>query len=166
MVFVNSASSRQAALAASREEQVHLRDYRIYSGIYNDAVEFHDGMEQSCVFGGSAADFGAQRNGASGVEELPAPEMRNLSRIATMLQDVGPFVRDRVAEQALAPNYLRRLLDLFRVSGVVMRCLSVNPQYACLSQRGRLADGPCRHSSMYAVVSNMIFRICWLMPDA
>lgn len=48
---------------------------------------------------------------------LPPPDMGNLLDIASALREVSPFQRDRVAEQILRGNYLRRLLDFFRVSG-------------------------------------------------
>ncbi len=54
--------------------------------------------------------------GATGPVDLPAPEMAQLPEIARALREVSPFQRDRVAEQLMRPGYLRRLLDLFRVS--------------------------------------------------
>ena len=61
-----------------------------------------------------AGDF--PEAGATGPVNLPPPDMRTLPDIAGALREVSPFQRDRVAEQLLRPGYLRRLLDLFRVS--------------------------------------------------
>lgn len=54
--------------------------------------------------------------GATGPVDLPPPDMGSLPDIARALREVSPFQRDRVAEQLLRNNYLRKLLDLFRVS--------------------------------------------------
>lgn len=58
-------------------------------------------------------DFWEAKGISLNAEELPPPELRHLSRIAAVLQDASPFSRDRIAEQAMVPNYLRRLLDIF-----------------------------------------------------
>ena len=64
-------------------------------------------------FPSTAGDF--PDGGATGPVDLPPPDMGNLPDIAKALREVSPFQRDRVAEQLLRNNYLRRLLDLFRV---------------------------------------------------
>jgi hypothetical protein len=65
-----------------------------------------------------AADFWEAKGISLHAEELPPPELRHLSRIAAVLQDASPFSRDRIAEQAMVPNYLRRLLDIFHVGSI------------------------------------------------
>jgi protein phosphatase-4 regulatory subunit 3 len=52
--------------------------------------------------------------GIQGVVELPPAEMGRLEEIAHALVHVPPMQRERVAQQLMAPGYLRTLLDLFR----------------------------------------------------
>lgn len=99
------------------------------------------------VFPLAAAEFVEARGISTGTEELPPPELRNLSRIATALHDVNPFVRDRYAEQALAPGYLRSLLDIFHVSSLVFRGLVRKLVYVISTWQGR-SCAPSSISSM------------------
>uniref|UniRef100_A0A383VVY6 Uncharacterized protein n=1 Tax=Tetradesmus obliquus TaxID=3088 RepID=A0A383VVY6_TETOB len=50
----------------------------------------------------------------AGHVELPAAEMANLEEIAKVLAHVPPMQRERVAQLLMMPNYLRKLLDIFR----------------------------------------------------
>lgn len=62
-----------------------------------------------------------------GAIDLPPAEMGRLEEIANALAHVPPMQRERVAQQLIAPGYLRQLLDLFRVrlSHVVNRAAMV-----------------------------------------
>ena len=55
--------------------------------------------------------------GIQAAVELPPAEMGRLEEISGVLQHVPPMQRERVAQQLMAPGYLRALLDLFKVSG-------------------------------------------------
>eukprot|EP00882_Tetradesmus_deserticola_P028001 GHRQ01031162.1.p1 GENE.GHRQ01031162.1~~GHRQ01031162.1.p1 ORF type:complete len:462 (+),score=128.54 GHRQ01031162.1:435-1820(+) len=55
----------------------------------------------------------ADMAGAAHVE-LPAAETANLEEIAKVLAHVPPMQRERVAQLLMTPNYLRKLLDIFR----------------------------------------------------
>ncbi|KIY96623.1 putative Serine/threonine-protein phosphatase 4 regulatory subunit 3 [Monoraphidium neglectum] len=71
--------------------------------------EFESGAQP---MDGEYAD-GAE-GGIQGVVELPPAEMGRLEEVAQTMMHVPLMQRERVAQQLMAPGYLRALLDLFR----------------------------------------------------
>lgn len=66
------------------------------------------------VHGGFLTGRGSLGGGGMG-DPLPPPEMGNLEAIGSALASIGPFQRERAAQQLLSHGYLSSLLDLFRV---------------------------------------------------
>eukprot|EP00884_Botryococcus_braunii_P016420 jgi/Botrbrau1/3461/Bobra.139_1s0036.2 len=85
-------------------------------------------------------DGGFPDTTSNGPIELPPADMEHLPELAKVLSDLGPFQRDRAAQQMMAPGFVRRLLDLFRTCEDLESAESMTHLYAIIKNAVMLAD--------------------------
>ena len=66
-------------------------------------------------FGNTPGDGIYQDSGRTGPSELPPAELGSLPELVRVVADCSPFAREKIASLVLKKDYLRQLLDLFRI---------------------------------------------------